>query len=100
LAVGDPTPDVQQSAMIQHELGRAPGAAPVGPQQFDAKKALTAEADNLELARAKKSVLDDAEKRLLGKRYPKRKIGASVGGSGADVLGLGGLGGKGKAKRT
>lgn len=100
LVVGDPTPDVQQSAMIQHELGRAPGAAPVGPQQFDAKKALTAEADNLELARAKKSVLDDAEKRLLGKRYPKRKIGASVGGSGADVLGLGGLGGKGKAKRT
>ena len=61
-----------------------------------------AEADNLELARAKKSVLDDAEKRLLGKRYPKRRLGgASVGGgSGADhVLGLGGLGGKGKAKR-
>lgn len=102
LVVGDPTPDVQQSAMIQHELGRAPGAAPVGPQQFDAKKALVAEADNLELARAKKSVLDDAEKRLLGKRYPKRRLGgASVGGgSGAeDMLGLGGLGGKGKAKR-
>ena len=36
-----------------------------------------AEADNLELARAKKSVLDDAEKRLLGKRYPKRRLGGA-----------------------
>mmetsp|Transcript_3805 Transcript_3805/g.8305 ORF Transcript_3805/g.8305 Transcript_3805/m.8305 type:complete len:325 (+) Transcript_3805:267-1241(+) len=103
LVVGDPTPDVQQSALIQHDLGRAPGAAPVGPQQFDAKKALTTEADNLELARVKKSMLDDAERRLLGKRYPKRKLGSSAGGSkSADaILGLGGLGGsKGKVKRT
>lgn len=103
LVVGDPSPDVQESALIQHDLGRAPGAAPVGPAQFDTKKALTAEADNLELARTKKSVLDDAERRLLGKRYPKRKYGSVGGSKGADaILGLGGLGGKamGKVKRT
>ena len=101
LVVGDPAPDVQQSAMIQHDLGRAQGAAPVGPAQFDPKKALTAEADNLELARVKKSMLDDAERRLLGKRYPKRKLGTSSGSKGADdILGLGALGSKSKVKRT
>ena len=46
--------------------------APVGPQQFVAPKALIAEADNLELLQ-QITVVDEAEKRMLGKRYPKRK---------------------------
>ena len=50
----------------------AEGPAHVVPQQFDAPKALIAEADNLELVQ-QRTVEDEAEKRLLGNSYPKRK---------------------------
>ena len=50
----------------------AEGPTPVVPQPFDAPKALIAEADNLELLQ-QRTVVEESEKRLLGKRYPKRK---------------------------
>ena len=66
----------------------AEGPAHVVPHQFDAPKALIAEADNLELVQ-QRTVVDDAQKRLLGKRYPKRKrIGAGK-NLGDDIFGYG-----------
>mmetsp|Transcript_53216 Transcript_53216/g.159296 ORF Transcript_53216/g.159296 Transcript_53216/m.159296 type:complete len:171 (+) Transcript_53216:1097-1609(+) len=100
LAIGDPSPETFENQVTQLELGRAQGAAPVGPQQFDAPKALRVEADNLELVR-QRPALDDAERRLLGKRYPKKKLlGAGRGrNAGDDIFGYGNLKGK-KGKKA
>jgi hypothetical protein len=101
LVVGDSPESQKQSYQIQHDLGRAPGSAPVGPAAFDPKKVLKAEIENLELARyGIANTIEDAEKRLLGKRYPKRRLGGggmggSKGGAGSnDILGLRSMGGK------
>ena len=72
LAFGVPSPKILESIIKQRDLGMAEGPVPVVPQQFDAPKALTAEADNLELLQ-QRTVEDEAEKRLLGKRHTKRK---------------------------
>lgn len=93
LVIGDPTQEQVESTMLQQQLGTQTGGAP-GPQQFDASKALNAEADNLELLPTHKSSLDDVEKRLLGKRYPKKKLRA-----GDDLfVGYGKVGGSKKKK--
>jgi len=72
LVIGDPTQEQVESTMLQQQLGTSTTSGP--PQQFDGPKLLNAEADNLELLPTHKSSLDDVEKRLLGKRYPKKKL--------------------------
>ena len=49
------------------------GPAPVGPQQFGTPKDLIAEAENLEFVQ-QRNVVDESEKRLIGKRCPKRNL--------------------------
>jgi hypothetical protein len=79
LVIGDPTQEQQESRLLQNQLGTQTAG---GPQQFDAPKALKQEADNLEMLPSHKSSLDDVEKRLLGKKYPKKKLQA-----GGDLFG-------------
>lgn len=55
------------AAMIQADLGNSLAASGPG-KKFDGKQAVKIEIEAIELARHK-SVLDDADKRLLGKRY-------------------------------
>lgn len=86
LAIGDPPQEVREGAFAQHSLGTLVHAPPAGPQQFNAAEALKTEADNLELT-VMRSVLDDAEKRLLGKRFPKKKIVKGK-NAGDDIFGL------------
>jgi hypothetical protein len=83
LAIGDPLQEEVEGNEMQRELGRDYGSLPGA--QFDAAKVLRAEADNLELinVRSRRFKVDEAEKNLLGKRYPKKK---KVKGSGEDVL--------------
>jgi hypothetical protein len=73
LAMGDPLQEEVEGNDVQRELGRDYGGPPGA--QFDAAKALRTEADNLELinVRSRRFKVDDAEKTLLGKRYPKKK---------------------------
>ena len=68
------------------------GPAPVGPQQFVAPKALISEANNLELVH-QRTVVGEAEKRLLWKRYPKRKRLGAGKNPGDDKFGYGHRGG-------
>jgi hypothetical protein len=84
LAMGEPLQEEVEGNELQKELGLDYGGPPGG--QFDAPKVLITEADNLELmnVRSRRFKLEDAEKKLLGKRYPKKK--KIMKGSGEDVL--------------
>lgn len=73
LMIGDPTQEVHEDNIKHSKFGLH---MQVGPNQFDETKALNQEADNLELLPKHKSDLDDVEKRLLGKKYPRKKIQA------------------------
>lgn len=86
LAMGDPMQEEVEGNEIQKQLGRDYGGGGPPGQQFDAPKVLKAEADNLELinVRSRRFKIDDAEKNLLGKRYPKKK--KKRGQAGDDVL--------------
>mmetsp|Transcript_19599 Transcript_19599/g.25701 ORF Transcript_19599/g.25701 Transcript_19599/m.25701 type:complete len:313 (+) Transcript_19599:166-1104(+) len=75
LVIGTPTQEMQETGKIQQDLGMQPSA---GPQKFDAPGKLRMEADNLELMPRHKSNMDDVEKRLLGSRYPKKKVNTSA----------------------
>jgi hypothetical protein len=82
LAMGDPLQEEVEGNEIQKQLGRDYNGAGGPPgAQFDAAKVLRTEADNLELinVRSRRFKIDDAEKNLLGKRYPKKKKKASCG---------------------
>mmetsp|Transcript_21517 Transcript_21517/g.26612 ORF Transcript_21517/g.26612 Transcript_21517/m.26612 type:complete len:306 (-) Transcript_21517:155-1072(-) len=94
LAIGDMSQEMQESVMMQASLGNSNVAQAPG-QQFNAPNALKAEADNLEMLRYK-STLDDAEKRLLGKRYPKKKMSLNPGD---DIFGYGNSTKKSKRKQ-
>jgi len=89
LAMGDPVQEDMEGQKIQKELGKDFGGGGGGPpgNQFDGSKALKAEADNLELLNARQRVfrVDEAEKKLLGRRYPRKKV-CKKKGSGEDVL--------------
>mmetsp|Transcript_27249 Transcript_27249/g.50215 ORF Transcript_27249/g.50215 Transcript_27249/m.50215 type:complete len:347 (+) Transcript_27249:136-1176(+) len=87
LAMGDPLQEEMEGNEIQKELGRDYGGGGPPGGQFDAPKILRAEADNLELinVRSRRFKVDEAEKNLLGKRYPKKKLSKKKGG-GEDVL--------------
>jgi len=86
LAIGDVPQEVQEASFLQHSLGTLINAPAAQPQKFDAPAALKSEADNLELA-MQKSVLDDVEKRLLGARYPKKKVSKGK-NAGDDIFGF------------
>ena len=94
LAMGDPLQEEMEGNEIQKELGRDYGGGGPPGAQFDAPKMLTTEADNLELlnVRSRRFKIDEAEKNLLGKRYPKKKLSNKKFGD--DVL----FGGAGKSK--
>jgi len=85
LAMGDPLQEEMEGNEIQKELGKESGGGP--PGAFDGPKILRAEADNLELinVRSRRFKIDEAEKNLLGKRYPKKKL-SKKSYSGEDVL--------------
>jgi len=75
LAMGDPLQEEMEGNEMQKQLGKDYGGGGPPGQQFDAAKMLKAEADNLELinVRSRRFKIDDAEKNLLGRRYPKKK---------------------------
>jgi hypothetical protein len=66
---GSSQKDHMKAAMIQTELGNSMVGGMGGPQKkFEAEQFLKGEIENLELFKYK-SVLEDADRRLLGKRY-------------------------------
>ena len=100
LTIGDPSPETLEIKIKQQDLGISEGPAPVGPQQFYTPKALISKADNLELVQ-KRTVMDEAEKRLHGKRYPKRELLGAGKNPWYDIFGYGLALGKGnKGKRS
>lgn len=88
MAIGDPTQEEQEDAARQFQLGLHMAA---GPAQFEAAKLLRAEADNFEIITKKTSELDTVEKRLLGKKYPKKNVQSK-----SDLYGYGGAAGSNK----
>ena len=73
------TVEDMQSAEIQAGLGTAIGAPNKPPgQEFDAPKVLRQQSDSIEVSMKYYSVIDDAEKRLLGSRYPSSTKKISV----------------------
>lgn len=86
LAMGDPLQEEMEGNEIQKELGRDYGGGGPPGAQFDGPKMLRSEADNLELInlRSRRFKIDEAEKNLLGKRYPKKKLSKKK--FGEDVL--------------
>jgi len=94
LVMGEPKPDVMDGHSIQFSLGCSNASSPPG-QQFKSANALKAEADNLEMSRCK-SCIDDAEKRLLGSRYPKK---ARISNKGNDIFGIERKGGTTRKKK-
>ncbi|KAL7542691.1 hypothetical protein ACHAXR_012000 [Thalassiosira sp. AJA248-18] len=102
LAMGDPLQEEMEGNAIQKELGRDYGGGGPPGGQFDGPKVLRAEADNLELinVRSRRFKVDEAERTLLGRRYPKKKLSKKRGG-GEDVLfGLSSGNNKGKSLPT
>lgn len=68
---GGSSTDDQQSVEIQAGLGNAIAAPSKPPgQEYDAPKIFRQQADNMEVSMKYYSRIDDAEKRLLGSRYP------------------------------
>eukprot|EP00560_Eucampia_antarctica_P008366 CAMPEP_0197826642 /NCGR_PEP_ID=MMETSP1437-20131217/3575_1 /TAXON_ID=49252 ORGANISM="Eucampia antarctica, Strain CCMP1452" /NCGR_SAMPLE_ID=MMETSP1437 /ASSEMBLY_ACC=CAM_ASM_001096 /LENGTH=321 /DNA_ID=CAMNT_0043427163 /DNA_START=157 /DNA_END=1122 /DNA_ORIENTATION=+ len=83
LAIGDPSQENMESNATQINCGTLTNAPPAG-QNFDCIKAIQAESENLELAQYKSSI-EDAERRLLGKRYPKK---ITLTAPGDDIYGI------------
>jgi ER membrane protein complex subunit 3 len=75
LITGNPPLEQREQDMLLTRMGyQNPPNPTANKQNADAlAKSLRTEADNLELHQVK-SELDGAEKRLLGKRFPKRKV--------------------------
>ena len=99
LAIGDSGgggQEGQESSILQSDFGVTVGGGPPG-QTFNAAGAMKNETENLELMRYRPSV-DDAEKRLLGNKYPKKKVTtSSTSKAGDDLFGFNNLpSGKGK----
>jgi len=97
MVIGSPSQEELESNKIQHTLGMNTSGGSAAPsQQFDAPKVLKQEADNMELLSRSgggstknnsSSSLDTVEKRLLGKKYPKKKL--STNAKGDDLFGYG-----------
>mmetsp|Transcript_1785 Transcript_1785/g.2569 ORF Transcript_1785/g.2569 Transcript_1785/m.2569 type:complete len:338 (-) Transcript_1785:28-1041(-) len=79
--------ETKESNRLQVDFGLTKGGGPPG-QNFDAKGALKMEIENLEIAK-QNITLDDAEKRLLGKKYPKKKLVSGISNKpGNDIFGF------------
>ena len=76
LVIGDPPLEVREQEMLLTQQGMQnppnPGAKTNDVQAM--VKQLQGEAENLELLTKHKSEMDGVEKRLLGRRYPKKKL--------------------------
>lgn len=84
-----PKQELTDSEMILFDMGYTPGQGGPVPEKFDAKAAIRDETENLDIMKYRPYV-DDAEKRLLGKRYPKKKkIDGVTGNPGDDIFGYG-----------
>jgi len=76
LVIGDPSLEVREQEMLLTQQGMQNPSNP-GSKTNDVEaivKQLQAEAENLELLANHKSEMDGVEKRLLGKRFPKKKL--------------------------
>jgi len=76
IVIGTPSLEAKETQQMMQQLGKAQGGGGPGQPDDDALiKSLTQEAENLELLLPKhfKSNLDQVEKRLLKKKYPKKK---------------------------
>lgn len=72
-----------EAAMVQNQLGNTFSAG--GPQKkFEAEKFLKGEIESLEMTKVK-NTLDDADTRLLGKKYSKKIVGGNE--PGFDIFG-------------
>ena len=71
LAIGDPSQEHMESNILQVDLMGILTNPPPPGQKFDCVKAIKTETENLDLAQYKSSI-DDVERRLLGKQYPKK----------------------------
>jgi len=78
--------EVVDSEMILFDMGYTPGQGGPVPEKFDAVAAIRDETENLDIMKYRPYV-DDAERRLLGKRYPKKKRIDGVGNPGDDIFG-------------
>jgi len=104
---GNAQQDHMDAAMLHQDMGNTMSAG--GPaKKFDSNKALKMEIENLELTKVK-SALDDADRRLLGKKYFHKKISSGAGGGkdgnnpGYDIFGAGSVptkGGSGRSKKS
>lgn len=65
--------DFREASMIMADLGCTMHAAGPVNKKFDAVQAIKSEIENLELSKHK-SILDDADKRLLGKKFLMKKF--------------------------
>lgn len=77
LAIGEPTLELREQEQVALQLGfqNPPNPGAKGQDAESAAKMLRQEAENLELFMADhKSEFDTVEKRLLGKRYPRKKL--------------------------
>jgi ER membrane protein complex subunit 3 len=105
LAIGDPSLEIRLQEQFLHQIGLQNANPNPGGKKQDAEtmaKQLRQEAENLELqviSPSQKSELDSVERRLLGKRYPKKAF-TKVVSSDSDFLLGGGSGGGGGAKSS
>jgi hypothetical protein len=100
LVIGEPTLEVkEQEFFATQQVGLQNPPPPGKAQDANAMaKQLRQEAENMELfLQQHKSELDTVEKRLLGKRYPKKKLQTSADD---DFLLMGNNNRKGKNKKT
>eukprot|EP00553_Chaetoceros_curvisetus_P009485 CAMPEP_0204624682 /NCGR_PEP_ID=MMETSP0717-20131115/10436_1 /ASSEMBLY_ACC=CAM_ASM_000666 /TAXON_ID=230516 /ORGANISM="Chaetoceros curvisetus" /LENGTH=302 /DNA_ID=CAMNT_0051640159 /DNA_START=44 /DNA_END=949 /DNA_ORIENTATION=+ len=81
---GSKQKDHMEASMIHADMGYTINGNPTGPMaksKFDAAKSIRTEIENLELCKHK-SILDDADRRLLGKKYMTKKIATNAGKGG------------------
>jgi hypothetical protein len=99
LAIGDPSLELRLQEQLLHQFGLQNNNPNPGKKQ-DAEtmaKQLRQEAENLEvqvISPTQKSELDSVERRLLGKRYPKKAFTKVVSSDSDFLLGGGGSGAK------
>lgn len=96
LAIGDPSMEVREQQIVTTKMGFSlPNPAATNQSGEVHAKMLRGEADNLEifLQPTHKSKLDQVEKRLLGRRYPKKApaFGSAASAANDFLLGAAGL---------
>jgi ER membrane protein complex subunit 3 len=105
LAIGDPSMEMMEHSMMMTKLGYSPPNPAASNSDGEAQaKMLRTEADNLDIfLQPTQCKLDQAEKRLLGSRYPKKAAAYGSNASAANDFLLGAAGvtrGGGKKKKT